>query len=246
MKAPLVFAISFFLIAAVCSSVCAEPDRQAECQAKLDANDRALVKCLRRLENHFLHYRGTEIKIREFYYDKLWKARRDAMDPFSKKVREAGDREEQRLLEVLSALEKKSLRHSNGFGDTLTAIQHSISDRGKSCPEKTFFDCVSGTFQQVDAIAGQIRTEFDHIFEKEREFRNEVLQTAGGREGLYPEDAVEVPALHADYYWRFEANREAARFAEDQRVRSFVDDIEKTASHNFEGKKCCLECGSKS
>ncbi len=235
------FFVSFLLaFPAVCPLVTAGP--VPECPPILNAEIRQSIKILRRLENHYVHYRWVETRIRDLAYNSLWMARRNAMDPFSKSNRSQGRDEEVRILEVLAVLEKKSLRHSNAFAADLLELQNSFLKWKKSCPEKAFADCISESFQTADEWVRKIRTEFEHTFEREREFRNAVLLTAGGREGLYPEDAVEVPAKHGDYYWRFEAEREAARFKEDAIFRNFTDEIRKILTWDNKIKKCCLRC----
>ena len=117
-------------------------DLAAQCGARVEGRIQSVTGKLQTLEDHYLHYRWTEIKIRELVYDRLWKARRDAMDPFTQKTRDLGRDEEQRLLLVLSGLENDSIVHSNGFNEKLRAIQNSIGNWGKCCPEKAFLDLV--------------------------------------------------------------------------------------------------------
>ena len=219
-------------------------DAVAQCNSRIDTQIRALLGNLRKVEIHYNQYRWTETKIRELVYNRLWKARRDSLDPLSKETRKAGKEEEERILPLLMHYEKESLVHSNGFNEELRKVQDSILGWGQCCPEKDFADCASEAFRQVDEMTEAARLAFGHVFEHEREFRTAVLKTAAGREGLYAEDALEEPARHDDYYWRFEAEREADRFAEDRVIRDYFHEIEKKLTWKFEGERCCLACGS--
>lgn len=220
----------------------AQTDPFSECKLRYEGHKKVLLNDLARAEENYLNYRWSEIKIRRLYYERLWAARQDAMDAVRKEKRAQGKDEEARVLKALDAAEKSSANSSNGFLNAIRDFQSRDYDFSNACPERQYKECFQKAFKPAYAIAEEMKHYFDTVFEHEREYRLSVAKTVGDRQGLYPEDTVEPPEDHRDYYWRFEKGRQDRRFEEDKRIMDYLHDIEKVVAWKFEGDHCCYQC----
>lgn len=218
-------------------------DRVLTCSRCVEDKRDQLLGILGEMEHHFASYRWAESKIRWLYYEKLWAARREAADPLNKEKRRKGEKEAEFLERELSDDEALSLQASNGFIKKLQEFQEGDLALAACCPENEFKECQQTAFRPAYAVLDQGKRAFDHIFEHEREYREEVALTAGSKEGLYPLDALEKPELHQEYYWRFEAEREERRFQENQEMMQSLLDVRNILNRDFAGKTCCTHCG---
>ena len=218
-------------------------DKVPDCNAHYQDAKSQLLNESERLEQLYALYRWLEAKVRHLTYEKLWQARQFSMDPLSKEKREEGNEEEDRLLRILKDLDKQSSQASNGIWQGLKKISEHENHFLPCCEEKHFQECIQEALQPVFDQVESGMPLFDRIFEKEREYRREIDLTVASRTGLYPEDTLEDPVKHSDYFVRYEMERRSPRFQEDQEVMRFFEVTRKMLTQDFAGDECCYACG---
>lgn len=233
--------IALFLFSA--PAFCLERESVLQCKTLFENRLKLLHEDLGALEASFHKYRWAEAKIRRLYYEYLWPAREKARDPLARETRTEGSEEEKQFVERLRELERQSAAASNQFHERIQKFDQQHLGFQSYCPEKGYEECVQKAFLPVTKVTEEMQKLFEHIFEGEREYRKAVSLTAGGPEGLYPEDAVEAPSEHSDYYWRFENERHPKRFEEDSRIADLLHKIDQILKWDFPGSACCYSCG---
>lgn len=218
-------------------------DQTPQCRVCFENGIKRLISDLQDLEDVYRKYRWTESKIRFLYYEKLWSARNDANDPLSKEKREKGAADNETLEQILTELEDTALQSSNSFSKGIIQFQESYAYFKNCCSENAFGTCVRNWYEPFVSTLQDLGRWFEHIFEGEREYRSAVSQTAGGRQGLYPEDTVESRREHGEYYPRFERERESKRFQEDRGMMESFLAVRRLLLESSEGLNCCLHCG---
>ncbi len=218
-------------------------DKVPGCRVIYEASKLGALQELSRLEEVFQRYRWAEFKIRIFEYERLWKARRESNDPLSKETRFRGQHEEDRLLEELAAMDEVSKKSSNELLEGFRKIKNLHEELAPCCPDKDVQECLGKSLETLYVKADEGIGYFEHIFEHEREYRKEVSLSVGGRQGLYPEDTVELPVQHGDFFPRYEVERRQARFEEDAWMVHFFGELRKMLTDSFPGDDCCFRCG---
>ena len=244
MSAPISRVLLFCLILLSFSkhSVAAE-EKVPACRGAYRAAHEALIQDLKKLEMFYVQYRWAETKIRLLTYENLWRARLDALDPLSGEMRTEGNKEEDRLLEILKSVDEDSKNNSNAFWGGIKSIGGYAKSFEDCCPERHYLDCIGRALKPLFDKVETGHALFDGIFERERDYRKEVELTVGSRKGVYPEDTIEPKAKHPDYYTRYELDRRVRRFQEDQEIAFFFQDLYKMLSDSFAGNDCCYSCG---
>jgi hypothetical protein len=212
------------------------------CRNCFDTKREGMLDKLDSLEQFYNRYRWIQSKLRRIYYDPLWKARTKRIDPLSKSTREAGQIEEDYWMKELKELEAASSDVSNGFVDQIHEMQNAELVFLTCCPEKKYKECVQEYIKPITKVLDQVEVTFAHIFEHEREYLKEVSLTAGPKEGLYMEDALEPKKDHTDYYARFESFRESRRFEEDQTLLRYFHQVRKMLNDSRLQPDCCVSC----
>lgn len=235
--------VGFFLLLLLEPFLIFAQDKVPACKLHYNEAKNQMLWEVDRLEDFYVQYRWVETKIRILTYENLWQARQDGLDPLSKEKRAEGNEEEDRLLLILEDLDRQSSEASTGLWAGLKKFRDQEKRFRACCPEKHFEDCMNEPLTTVfNAIEAGLPL-FDHIFEREREYRKEVDLTAGSRRGLYPEDALEAPVKHEDYFPRYEMERRSRRFEDDREMIRFFQSIRKMLTMNFAGNECCYACG---
>ncbi|MBI3316959.1 MAG: hypothetical protein HYZ85_03005 [Candidatus Omnitrophica bacterium] len=219
-----------------------EADPFSACKIQYDQHKKIILKDLDRVEQNYIKYRWTEVKLRRLYYERLWQARQDATDPADQEVRTRGRDEEARILQTIESAENDSQSAAAEMLRALRDFQSRDYDVSNACPEKDFKKCFQKAFKPAYELADEIKPSLDSIFEHEREYRSAMMKTAGDKKGLYLEDTLEHPADHDALYWRFEKDHQARRFEEDARIINFLHEIQKILTWKFQGDDCCYEC----
>ncbi len=209
------------------------------CQTCLKGKSIDFNRMIDRLEHAYIQYRWVEAKIRRLYYEDLWAARYDEVNPLDKIKREKGKKRVLELEENLKSLEKNSQSLSNLIWKKNIALQN-YREQLSCHPENAVRTCFDQNFQSIYDHLAAMKIEFDHIFESEREYRKAVSLTAGSRHGLYPQDALEKPVLHKEYYWRFEQERSPKRYAEDAKMMDAFNLLRELTLKRFTDASCCV------
>lgn len=230
--------ILFFYFIFYPSHLFAEESSCSSCTAEVQAQ---YLATLESLEHHFTLFRWYEGKIRRLYYGSIWKARKSQLDPLSESLRAKAIRDEDSLMIMAEAYERASANHSSAFHRTLKKLENFLEPVSKCDTHPVFARCINFHLSQGLPILQEIAREFEKIFEAERMYRTEVLATAGKKNGLYPEDALESPDLHGDYYSRFEMDRQAARFMEDSRLMKQVERLRLPLLGISNFNRCCTK-----
>ncbi len=218
-------------------------DKIPACKISYQKAKADLLSEIDRLENFYARYRWLESKIRIMSYEDLWQARRESMDALSKDIRERGRVQEERLQDILKKWDHESAEAFKGLTEGIQQLANHEKDFESCCPEKNFVECIDQSLLPVFDEAQLGLEPLGHLFEHEREYRKEVEQTVGGRQGLYPEDTVEDKTKHKDFYARFEIDRRAARFEEDRQMIHYFENLKKHLTVRFSGEDCCYTCG---
>ena len=197
---------------------------------------------MRELEADYARMRWTGSRMRALYYGPLWKARRMAMDPLEAQVREAGRAEEKRLLDALSDRSRIYEDAANGFYNRVGSLMNFHLNYAPCCVERAYTDCLNEALKPFYGVLLEMKAYAAHVLESEKDYLLAVSSTAGGPQGLYPEDAVEKETEHTGYYARFEMERESGRFEEDARMGNFFERATRILTADFAGKNCCLAC----
>ena len=211
------------------------------CKVCVNSESDNLLKQISRLENLYIQYRWTEQKIRRHYYDRLWKARRQANHPLDKNKREKGDLEVKLLEDELVILEKKTTELSNSIHQLIIDIQSAVANFAQCASDDGVAQCLQSRYHEIDATMESFKVEFDRIFENERDYLDAVAVTAGNRDGLYPQDTLEEEDAHEPYYWRFEESRKSNRFEEDTRILELIISAEEIAELEIRKSPCCTD-----
>lgn len=209
------------------------------CSVCVKERSKGLSKLITRLEASYVRYRWVEKKIRRLYYEDIWAARFLAMDPLDKKKREQGQRTNEELEATLRGFEKESDLSANSVSQRITDIQ-AFSAHMTCHPERAIQQCMSETYTPIRTLIDLIKIEFEHIFESERDYRKAVALTTGSKEGLYPQDSLEKPVLHKEYFWRFEQERSPKRYEEDARIIDFLNQLKKLSDQKVTYSSCCV------
>ncbi len=220
----------------------AASDETPTCNVCFDQGIKKLKAELELLENHFLRYRWLQTRIRRLYYEELWRVRTEEQDPLVKSKREEATREEERLKTVLGDLESGSEDAANGLQNEIKRLLQGDEFFYPCCVEAPFRDCVASGLQPLYQSVAQFSRDFEHIFEHEREYQKAVALTAGGRQGLYPQDSLEKKEGHDEYFTRFESDRNFSRFQEDASVTDFLLKAQRQISE-IKQSPCCSSCG---
>lgn len=218
-------------------------NKTTSCQIRFEPALQILLKDIDQLEALYIRYRWIEAKTRLLTYHDLWTARYQSLDPLDREMRAGGNAEEDRILNILEGLDAESEEKSNAFWNTLKEMKARTLLFEGCCPEKNYKECIDRAFLPVFDKIQTGRPLFDGIFERERDYRKEVELTAGSRKGLYPEDAIEDKAKHEDFFKRYEMERRAQRFRDDEAMMSFFQDLRKMLTVSFPGAECCHACG---
>ncbi len=198
-----------------------------------------LSRLINRLEASYVRYRWIEAKIRRLYYKDIWAARYKAMDPLDKKKRREGERANNELESVLRSFEKEADLSANSVMKKISEIQ-TFNAHTACHPEHEVEQCLSETYTPIKSVLDSFKAEFDHIFETERDYRKAVSLTAGSKQGLYPQDALEKPVNHKEYFWRFEQERSPKRHDEDGRIIDFLNQLRDLADKKVAHSSCCV------
>lgn len=197
---------------------------------------------LAELERIFIQYRWTEAKIRNLFYEGIWEARIQGNDPLSREKRDHGQDQEKRYLELLKPLRSESENLSTAFVRQVEKLKQTDKNVTSLCERRDVQACLILVYDPFYKILEQAKVRFGVIFEHEREYRTAVEKSSGGRDGLYPDDALEPPGEHTDYYWRFEQSKGPQRFEEDQEILRLVLAARKLIHFGDTGEGCCRQC----
>ena len=213
-----------------------------DCETCVSGKVDELLRTLDKAEDYLMQYRWAEERIREIYYDRLWKARRNANDPFSSNLRKIGDQDEAYWLSRLAPLERQSKDGINGIYFVLEDVKNADQRLGSCCQELLFRRCVSEPLAALYKKMDEIYVQLIPILEHEREFRLAVSEAVGKRSGLYPRDTVEEPISHDEFYWRFEVDRRKVIFDEDRKLLFSLDEARKYVRTQLPVLDCCHKC----
>lgn len=230
----------FFILAALPASSWAIPIES--CRGENTNYQAELVSNLDELEKIYVRYRWLEGKIRQVYYEDLWKARQDANDPLSYEKRDAGQDLEKKYLEILKPIQRESEDRSNEFLALIEKIKNTNGEIGRLCERRDVHTCLLIDYKNFFSMMDHALEIFNRTFEHEREYLVKVENASGGRDGLYPDDALEAPGEHTDYYWRFEESQSQDRFQEDAEMMRVLMAARKFLLLNDPGEGCCRQC----
>ncbi len=216
-------------------------DRQLVCEKSFDQRLEAALEKLDALEVDYLRYRWAESRLRHLYYGPLWQARHEALDPFSEERRSLAEQSEGRLLDEKRRLESQALSASNGLVQKIRELQQADLDFVKSSPEKDFEACIQESITPFYRHLSEIQQHFEHVFERERQARQAVFAASGGRDGLYPQNTLEDPSEHSDYYERFVMAEEPNRFNEDGKTIHDLWEARKMLTWDPRSRSCCRQ-----
>ncbi len=228
-----------FLLAAAQPALAESPEI---CHAKYQVHMKSVLRNIRRMENAYVHYRWAEFKIRRMMYEQVWQARTDANDPLSRDKRAEGQDREKHLKEAVEKMRQESRRASNAFVQSLRNIEQSDANAPNICKRSDYRACLVEANRPLYSLLKEAKEEFEKIFEGERETRDAVELASGGRDGLYPDDALEPSSEHTDMFWRFESGRGQERFTADGKIMDLIYEMRKTLTWKFPGDNCCLQC----
>lgn len=185
-------------------------------------------------------YRGLQMQIRQIYYDELWQARTDENHPLDRFIRESGRKRAEYYEAVLRKWKRRSGQISNSIEALLVHIG-GASQSYLSCSEDPAYrKCVHVSWTKVFELTEELRKHFDSVFESERQYTDAVSLSSAGRDGLYPQDALEKPMDHGDYYLRFEAERAEKRFIETRQFHKLHQSLTLYLSHEASFSNCCV------
>jgi len=238
----IVFLAAFYFLSSSSAQTQLVEDKPARrCIRCVETRFERLPRYLRILEDQYLRYRSNEAKIRRLFYDHVWRARIAASDPLSKEQRKSGQAEDERLEQWLRRFEKDSTAAANSLVEMIHRLE-TMPGRLAACePNASLAICQSPHWREILDNLDALEKHFEHVFEHEREYREAVELTAGSRKGLYPQDSLEKPVAHGDYYARFEEERASARFQEDARTMELILNLGFQFQDQAPFTNCCLE-----
>lgn len=214
-----------------------------ECRIPYESSKSELSQLLNELEATYARYRWLEEKIRWLYYERLWQARYEANDPFSKSIRKEARKREDELHADLEMMQAQSADLSNLFYEQTEKIKSFHAVLHEACPEKHYETCITEAHRSLYRIMESVDNHFNQVFEAEREYRTSIAETAAGPKGLYPEDALDLSDEHEDYFWRFENARHKNRFLENQEMMSYFHEAYQFLEWSGKLDHCCYRCG---
>ncbi len=235
------FSLFFFFFAVLFPQILTA-DTPETCQAHYGVYQANVLRRLDRVEDSYARYRWTEFSLRKTFYDRLWLARLEGNDPLDREKREAGQREEKRLIGVIRDLQKRSEKKVSLIFADLDALTRSDSEAPRMCALPSFRTCLlKANGPMIDQLEA-LRKAVGEILEHDREYAAVVLDASGGKDGLYPQDVLEPAVEHSDAFWRFESPRSQERFTDDSRVLNILTEIRTLLTVQFSGDSCCFRC----
>ncbi|MSR76867.1 MAG: hypothetical protein EXS63_01360 [Candidatus Omnitrophica bacterium] len=219
----------------------AASDQTPSCTQCFLENQKSLLRHLQRAESAYAEYRWTEAKICRLHYEPLWLSRVHENDPLDQIKRDKGRNDEGRLLLLLASYEKRSARLVNRVLTNLQTIKNSENNFGKCHSNPLVKECAQTILQKITDEIQVFQINFDHALESDRDERKAVSLTSGGPQGLYPQDSLEKPSAHSNYYSRFETDRKSKRFAEDQLSMESFEKIRRIITDDQAFSDCCYQ-----
>jgi len=241
LKSPrFLFFLIFFSVVSISGGVAAT-DPIPACQLCFQSTLKELLAHAQTIERNYSSYRWTEFKIRRLYYDELWLARREALDPLDKKKRELGKEDEVRLMRRITRLEKRSDYYVNNIAVQIRFVRNFEAQFLPCSPERGFQECIRKSLEPILLEFEDFKKKWEHILEGQREYRKATSETTGGLKGFYFEDVIETPKAHPDLYWRFQHEKEPNFFLEDSDAVDFFEKVHKILTWKFQGAACCYK-----
>ncbi len=201
----------------------------------------SLLSDLNQAQALFWSFRSHQREIRYLYYEPIWENRRLAMDPLDKEKRNQGNTLDAYYTKLIQEKGVLANLEADRFLSLIKKMELPDHYLKSQLSDPVYKNCFRSATQPVIVSLEETLKLFNRIFESERDYQVEVSGKVGSTDGRYPQDTVEQPAEHKDFFQRFENDRNSKRFEDENEMLRLLESIRFFYREKLMRSNCCLK-----